>query len=439
MKSTIENTGGLERKIQIEVPANKVTTAFDRAYRALQKEANLKGFRKGKAPMDVIKSTYSEKVKGDVVQNLVSESYIAALQEHELNPISQPQVDFTFIEENKDFSFTATIEVRPEVNLKKFEKLKVEREVLTIDEKRIDEVIERIRESRVEMTPVLEDRPAQNGDTVEIDFNGLINGAPLEGGQAEKYPLELGSNSLIPGFEEAIVGMNVGGEANLKLNFPADYGNTELAGKPVEFNVKLHSIKKKTLPEVTDEFAKSLGGYEDLAGLKKAIRDDLEQDETKRISEDFKGRLLKELVKNNPVDVPDQLKTQQKAALVADVEKRLSQQGMSATDVAEYKKKWDSDFDETASFMIQSSFLIDALAEKWQMDATKDELKQKLEEYSKQTGLDMGKLKEFYGEGSRMNQLEHQITEQKVVNKLTELADIKDVAADKLKDKDQPQ
>ena len=315
MKSTLENTGGLERKIQVEVPKDAVEAEFERAYKALQKEANLKGFRKGKAPMDVIKTTYGDKVKGDVVQNLVSQGYVAALQEHKLNPISQPQVNFDTIDEGKDFSFTATIEVRPEVTLKKFEKLKVERELLEIDDKRIDEVIERIRESRVEMTPIIEDRPCQMGDVVEVDFNGLIDGAPLEGGQAEKYPLELGSNSFIPGFEEGLVGMSIGGEGTLNLKFPEDYGNADLSGKDVVFNVKLHSIKKKTLPEVNDEFAKGLGGYEDLAGLKTAIRNDIEQDEGKRISEDFKGRLLKELVKNNPVEVPDQLKTQQKAAL----------------------------------------------------------------------------------------------------------------------------
>lgn len=434
MKSTVENTGGLERKIEVQVPVEKVSSAFDRAYRALQKEAALKGFRKGKAPISAIKSNFGDRVKSDVIQDLINEAYVQALQEHKLNPITQPQVKFDSIDESMDFVFTATIEIRPEVQLKKIEKLKVEREKLSVDEKRIDDVIERLRESKTEMTPILEERPAADGDVVEIDFKGFVNGAPLEGGQAANYSLELGSQSLIPGFEEGIVGMNIGGNTKLQLKFPDHYGNTELAGKPVEFDVSLHSIKKKSLPEVNDDFAKSLGDYEDLASLKSAIQNDIEADEKKRIQDDFKSRLLKELVKENPVDVPENLRAQQKQALIADVEQRLNGQGMGPAEIQEYKQKWDSDFNETASFMIQSSFLIDALAEKWNFDATKDDVRVKLEEYAKQTGLEMTKLLEFYGDSSRMNQLEHQITEQKVVDKLTELADVTEVSADKLKE-----
>lgn len=432
MKSTVANTGGLGRKLSIEVPAAKVSGAFDRIFKQIQQTADLKGFRKGKAPLATIKSMYKDRVGQDVVQDLISEAYPQALNEHKLTPISQPQVHFGSLEENKDFSFTAEFEIRPEVSLKKYEGLTVPKEKLEIPKDRIDNVLDRLRQSKAELVPVLEDRPAEKGDTAEIDFFGKMDGQPLQGGEAKGFSLELGSNSFIPGFEEGVIGMKPGSTKTIDLKFPEDYGNTEIAGKPVSFDVTLHKLQKKRLPELNDDFAKSLGDYQSLAALTEIISKDLEAEESGRVKEEFKTRLLKELVKQNPVEVPEKLKMQQKAALVADVEKRLKSQGMGEAEAEEYKQKWDADFNETASFMIQSSFLIDALAEKLNVSVTAKELEERLQKYAQQTGIDFSRVKEYYGEGSRMSNLEYQVIEEKVVDKLTELSDVKEVPADQL-------
>lgn len=432
MKSTVENTGGLGRKLSIEVPAAKVTGAFDRIFKQIQKTADLKGFRKGKAPIATIKTMYKDRVGQDVAQDLISEAYPQALTEHNLTPISQPHVHFGQLEEDKDFSFTAEFEIRPEVTLKKYEGLSVQKEKLEIPSERVDTVLERLRQSKAELVPVLEDRPSQSGDTAEIDFFGKIDGQPLQGGEAKGFQLELGSNSFIPGFEDAVVGMRPGTTKTIDLKFPEDYGNAEIAGKPVSFDVTLHKLQKKKLPELTDDFAKSLGDYESMAALRQIIEKDLEAEEEGRVKEEFKTRLLKELVKQNPVDVPEKLKAQQKAALVADVEKRLRNQGMGNTEVEDYKAKWDADFNETAAFMIQSSFLIDTLAEKLNITVGVKELEERLQRYAQQTGIDFTRVKEYYSQGSRMGNLEYQVIEEKVVEKLTELANVKEVPADQL-------
>ncbi len=432
MKSSLEKTAGLGRKLKIEVPAEKVSSAFNKIYKDIQKNATLKGFRKGKAPLEKIKSIYGGQVKSDVVQDLISETYADAVTEHKLVPISQPNVHFDAIDEDSHFHYTAEFEVRPDINLKKFEHLKVSREALESDETRINNILERLQKSKAELVPLLEDRPAQKGDTADIDFVGTINGVPLEGGSAQNYALELGSDSFIPGFEDGLVGMKVGEKKTIDLKFPEDYGNAEIAGKPVSFAVTLNKLQKSRLPELNDEFAKGLGEYADLAALKQAVRNDIEEEEKKRINEEFKTRLLKELVKENPVEVPDRLKEQQKAALIQDVEKRLQNQGMNEADITEYKSKWAGDIDETASFMIQSSFLIDALAEKWNLNATRDEVADRMKRYAQQTGLDLKKIYEFYGQSGRLSQLEYQITEEKVVSKLTDLADVAEVPKDKL-------
>jgi trigger factor len=433
MKTSVEKTDTLGRKLSIEVPQENVASAFDRVYRQIQKNANIKGFRKGKAPLDMIKSLYSDKVRSDVLQDLVSEGYAKALSEHKLAPISNPDVKFDDLHENKGFQFTAEIEIRPEIKIKKYEKLKVEKEKLNVGPDRIDKILENIRGSRAEQVPVFEDRAVKTGDIAEIDFTGTMDGAPLQGGDAKNYKIEIGSNSLIPGFEDGIIGMKPGSSKDIHLNFPTDYGNAELAGKPVSFAIQLHKILANRLPELNDEFAKSLGGVDSLDALKAQIQKDLEAEESGRIQTELKSRILKALTKENPVDVPKGLLVSQRAALVKDVEKRIKDQGASDADLEEYKTKWSSDIDENAAFMIQSSFLVDQLATDLKLSATEKEIDDRITSYAATTGIELEKIKKFYSDSSRRNQLEYQITEEKVVGKLIELADIKEVSADQLK------
>lgn len=434
MKSALEKLEGLNRKLTIDVPAEKVSAAFDRAYKEIQKNATIKGFRKGKAPIATIRSVYADQVRQDVVQEVLSDAYQAALEEHSLDPIGYPKVKFDHMHEDKPFSFTAEVEIRPEVQLKKFEGLKVEKEKLEIDEQQIEDVLKNIRESNAKTVTLLEDRPAAMGDIAEIDFAGKIDGAPMENGSAENFPLELGSNRLIPGFESGIVGMNVGGSKTLNLSFPADYHAAEIAGKPVQFEIKLKSIKKKVIPELTDEMAAKVGPFKTVQELKDAIRKDIETNESRRIQDDLRNRLLKALVAENPIQIPQSLKQQQKDILMKDVEDRMRQQGMGNIDFDEYKKKWESDFEQTASFMVSSTFLIDALADKMGVRPTDADVKTKISAYAKDSGLEIAKIEEFYRDPDRRSRLMFQLTEEKVVDELLAKASVKEVAKSQLED-----
>lgn len=432
MKSSIEKLEGLERKLTIEVPADKIASAFDQAYKGIQKNANIKGFRKGKAPLNVIKKLYADRVQQDVLQDVVSDSYTTALDEHDLNPLTQPNVHFAGkLQEGSPFSYTAQFEVRPEVALKKYEGLSVEKQKLIIQEAQVESVLKNLRESRTTNTPILEDRTAQEGDIAEVDFKGTVDGQPLEGGQAENYQLELGSKSFIPGFEEGVVGMKVGSNKRIDIKFPDDYGHKDLAGKPVSFEVTLKKLNKKTLPELNDEFAKSVGGFENMDELKKAIEKDLTAQETKRINDDLKAQVLKALAKENPVEIPQALKASQKEALIQDVEKRMKDQGMTPDQFQEYKIKWDKEFDETAEFMIQSNMLVDKIASDQNLGASQKDIETKLDEYSKQTGIELKKIQDFYSDQGRLSQLHYQITEERVVEFLISKASVTEVEPEK--------
>ncbi len=432
MKSSLESPSTLGRKLNIEVPAAEVQAAFERALRMVQKNITIKGFRKGKAPLSTIRSLYGERVKQDVIQDIIQKNYVNALEQHSLEPISFPTIEFDPLEENKDFTFTAEFEVRPEVKLQQVEGLRVKKEKLWVTDEMVNNTIEEIRKSRAETIPVVEDRAAQNGDVAVIDFKGFVDGHELENGAAEGFSLELGSNTFIPGFEDGIVGMKPGSSKTLNLKFPEGYHVADLSGKPVEFQVTLKELKTKKLPELNDEFAKSIGPFETLAALKDTIRTDFEKRESKRIEDDLKNRVMKALVDRNPVEVPKSLLAEQKKALIDDFEKRMQQQGMDKAQFEEYKQKWDADFEQTASYMIQSSFLVDKLAQEHNLRATDSDIELKLQEFANSMGIELKQMKEFYKDRDRRARLAYQITEEKVLNYVISKANIDEVSKEEL-------
>lgn len=434
MKTNLEKVSSLQRKINVEVPIAVVQNTFNRIFQDLQREVTIKGFRKGRAPIGTIKSMYGDRIKQDVAQELIQMHYIKALTEHKLDPISNPEFEFDVPSESKDFSFSASFDVRPEVQLKKYEGLQVEKEKFHFDVKKVADVLENIRSSRATFEDVTEDRPAMIGDVSVVDFEGFVDGKPLENGTGTNHNLELGAKQFIDGFEKGVVGMKVGQEKTLNLNFPTPYHSADLAGKPVEFKVKLVGLKHKVLPELNDEFLKSLDGPASLEELKKTIHDDLESTEKKRIEDSYKNRLLKVLVKENPVEVPRSLLNDQKNSLIEDFKKRMSEQGMSPADFQDYVKKWDSDFEKTAAEMIQSSFLIDAIAQKHNLHCKDEDLEKKYKEYAAQTGIEETRIREFYGRPEQTSRLSYMISEEKVIDFLNKSAKVKEVSADELKD-----
>ncbi len=434
MKTNLEKVSSLQRKINVEIPTTVVQNTFNRIFQDLQKEVTIKGFRKGRAPLGTIRSMYGDRVKQDVAQELIQMHYIKALTEHKLEPISNPEFEFDVPSETQDFSFSASFDIRPEIQLKKYEGLEVEKEKFAFDDKKVAEVLENIRSSRATFEDVVEDRAAKVGDISVVDFEGFVDGKPLENGTGTNHNLELGAKQFIEGFEEGVTGMKIGQEKTLHLKFPTPYHSADLAGKPVEFKVKLVGLKHKVLPELSDEFLKSLGGPSNLEELKKTIHDDLESSEKKRIEDSFKNRLLKKLVKENPVEVPASLLKDQKNSLIEDFKKRMADQGMSPADFQDYVQKWDSDFEKTAAEMIQSSFLIDAIARKHDLHCKDEDLEQKYKEYSAQTGIEEARIREFYGRPEQTSRLSYMISEEKVIDFLNKSVKVKEVSADSLKD-----
>lgn len=434
MKAQVQITEGLQRKLNVEIAQDVVSSAFEKAYQDVQRQVEIKGFRKGKAPLATIKTMYKNRIQGDVAQDLIQKHYPVALQDQKIDPISYPEFEFEDPSEEKDFKFAAIFDVRPEVKVKKWEGLEVEKEKYVFDTAKIDQVINNIRNSKVTYVDVLDNRPAQLGDVSVIDFEGFVDGKALENGAGKDHNLELGSKQFIDGYEEGIVGMKIGETRTLDLKFPSPYHAAELEGKPVSFKVTLKSLKKKELPEFNDEMLKSIGANQTVEEFKKTIEQDTETSEKKRIEDNFKNRLLKKLVEANPVEVPASLLKDQKAALIEDFKKRMTEQGMQTAEFEDYVQKWDSDFAKTAGEMIQSSFLIDKLSQEHNLMCTQEDVEKRFEEYTKQTGIELARIKEWYGKPEQLSRLTYMITEEKVIKMITDKTKVKLVDAKDIKE-----
>jgi len=434
VKAQLQVTEGLQRKINVEIPTAIVKSAFDKIFQNIQRNVEIKGFRKGKAPMTTIKTMYKDRVVGDVAQDLIQAHYPLALKDQKVDPINYPEFEFEDPKENSDFSFAAIFEVRPEVKIKKWEGLEIEKEKVIFNEKKFEETLTNIRTSRATLVDVTENRPAVLGDTAILDFEGFVDGKPLENGTGKDHNLELGAKQFIEGFEDGIVGMKISETKTIGLKFPDPYHSLELAGKPVDFKVTLTGLKKKVLPELNDELIAQIGAKQTVEEFKATLKTDIEQSENKRIEEAFKNRLVKKLVEANPVDVPASLMKEQKATLIEDFKKRMTEQGMQPTEFEAYIQKWDSDFTKSAAEMIQSSFLIDKLAVEHNMICTQDDMNMKFVEYAKQTGLEETRIREWYAKPEQASRLTYMITEEKVIKMIIEKAKIKLVDAKELKE-----
>ena len=261
-----------EVKLEITIEAEKFEDAMKKVYFQNAKYFNIPGFRKGKAPMNIVEKYYGAQIfYEDAFNEVATEVYDKALEENKIEAVSRPEVDIIQMEKGKDLIFTAVVQTKPEVELGKYKGIEISKIEYSVEDKDIEHELGHMQEHNSRLITV-DDRPLENGDTATIDFEGFVDGVAFEGGKAEGHELEIGSGAFIPGFEDQLVGMNIDDEKEITVTFPKQYFSKDLAGKEAMFKVKLHEIKKKELPELDDEFAKDIREFDTLDELKKSIK-----------------------------------------------------------------------------------------------------------------------------------------------------------------------
>lgn len=329
--------------LEVEVPAEKLSRAVDEAVRALGRRTRVAGFRPGKAPRPVLERVLGPgAVLDEAVDRLVQSAYRDALLEQSILPLTNADVEIVQAEEGKPLIFKATVQVRPEVTLGDYRNFNFRPEIETIDDAKVDKVVEELRDQNASLSAV-EDRGARKGDYAVIKYVGTRDGTPFEGGSAERMPLIIGEDRLVPGFEDNLVGLSVGDTKGFDITFPEDYGEESLAGKEAHFEVELRELREKILPDADDDFARSMGDFEDLAVLRREIRARLERNALDKARHQFADRIIEYAVANATLDLPDVLVDQEVEVMHDEFRSSLARQGISEEAYLKVTSKTEAD------------------------------------------------------------------------------------------------
>ena len=389
MSVKVENTENKnEVKLSFVVEAEKFEEAMKKVYTKTAKYFNIPGFRKGKAPMQLVERQYgSEIFYEDAFNELVPDVYDAAIKENNVEAVSKPNIDITQMEKGKDLIFTATVQTKPEVKLGKYKGIEIKKIEYNVSDEDINHEIGHMQEKNSRLVSV-DDRPVENGDITVIDFEGSVDGVPFEGGKAEGHELEIGSNTFIPGFEDQIIGMKVDEERDIKVKFPDEYFSNDLAGKDAIFKIKLHEIKKKELPELDDEFAKDVSEFDTLEELKNSIKEKIDVENKNKEKYETEEEAIKAVCENTEIDIPSGMIEVEIDNMVKDIENRLSYQGLKLEQYLQMVGKTEEDmrkeFEDQAKKSVKSRLVLEAVVKAEKLEASEEEVGEKIKEMAKQ-------------------------------------------------------
>ena len=412
-------------KLTIEVAAEDLEKAMQNAYQKAKGRISIPGFRKGKAPRKMIEQMYGKGVfLEDAVNALIPEHYSKALAECDLEIVSQPTIDITQAEPGKALIFTAEVATKPEVTLGDYKGVEVPKTEINVTDEDVDAEIKKEQEKN-SRTINVEDRGAQLQDVVTIDFEGSVDGVPFDGGQATEYPLTLGSNTFIPGFEEQLVGAKVGDDVDVKVTFPEEYQAKELAGKEAVFKCAVKKIEAKELPELDDDFAKDVSEFDTLAEYKEHVKTNLverKENEAKRAKEDA---AVDKAIENAQMDIPEAMLQTQCRQMLDDFSRRMQSQGLSMDQYFQFTgmtaEKMMEDMKPQALKRIQTRLVLEKVAEVENIQPTEEEVNEEISKMAEAYKMEADKLKELLGE-RELEQMKKDMAVQKAVTVIADAA-----------------
>ncbi|NUI80761.1 trigger factor [Staphylococcus borealis] len=402
MTATWEKKEGNEGLLKVTVPAEKVDKALDQAFKKVVKQINVPGFRKGKVPRPIFEQRFGvEALYQDAVDILLPEAYGEAIDETGINPVAQPEINVTQIEKGKDFEFEATVTVEPEVQLGDYKGLEIEKQDSELTDEDLQEAIDHSLGHLADMV-VKEDGAVENGDTVNIDFDGYVDGEQFEGGQADGYDLEIGSGSFIPGFEDQLVGVKTGEEKDVVVTFPEEYHAEELAGKEATFKTKVNEIKYKEVPELDDEIANELDSEANSVDeYKENLRKRLSEQKAEEAKNVEKEEAINKATDNVTIDIPQAMIDTELDRMVQEFGQRIQQQGLdlqtyfqiSGQDESQLREQMKDDAEQR----IKTNLTLSAIADKENIEATDEDIDKELEKMSKQFNISVEDIKNTLG------------------------------------------
>ncbi|MCJ7833872.1 trigger factor [Cuneatibacter sp. NSJ-177] len=419
MSVKVENLEKNLAKLTVEVPVEKLEESIDQVYRKAKNQITLPGFRKGKAPRKMIEKYYGADVfLEDAVNELIPVAYEEACGECELEIVSQPEIEYEQVEAGKPVIFTATVATRPEVTLGEYKGLEVESKPVEVTEEEILAELKKEQEKNATMKTV-DDRAVEDGDIIELAFEGFVDGAPFEGGKSDNYPLTIGSHSFIPGFEEQLIGAVIGEEKNVDVTFPEEYHAKELAGKPAVFKCTVHTIKVKELPELDDEFASEVSDFETLDEYKEDVKKKLTENKEKEAKIAKEDALVDKIIENSQMEVPELMITSQARSMVSEFGQRLQSQGLNLQQYMQYTGQTEAQMidqmKEQALKRIQTRLVMEAIVAAESLVATEEDVEEEIKKMAEAYGMDVEQVKTYMDEEQK-EQMKMNIAVQKAID-----------------------
>ncbi|PIP90825.1 MAG: trigger factor [Bdellovibrionales bacterium CG12_big_fil_rev_8_21_14_0_65_38_15] len=427
MSYQLQAVNDCTKKLVFNFETLDLTTEIKAAVVKKQKSTNLKGFRKGKAPLAMVEQIYGPQLEGEALNSFVQNKVFEAITAEKLRVVGYPAFENMKYEAGKSVSFEAVVEIFPEIKLKDVSGLSFEMDSTAVNDEDLEQLKKNYLASKAEMTEMADaSAKLTNGQFAVLNFQGVQeNGERPENMKGEEFLLEIGSNQFIPGFEEGMVGMKKGEKKNIELTFPADYHMDALKNAKVTFETELLEIKERNFPELTDELAKEFG-YADAAEFKTKNLDMLTKQKDRAAKEKLHQDILNKLIEENKFDVPKTMVEQQEQHVRDDISNNLKQQGFNDKMLSEYFSRWASDVTTKAEFQVKSGLILDTLAKDYKVEASESDLAAKIDEMAASSGLEKAKIEEYYlGNEKLKNNLMYAIREEKTFDQLRSKVKVK--------------
>ncbi len=430
MKVSVESLSQVRRKVRVEIPPETVTRELDKAYRQLSRTVRIRGFRPGKVPLAMLKRQYESQVQNETGLQLVKDTVTEALKQGEIEAVSDPQLDREPLLEGEPFRYSVVVEVKPAIAVKDYGKIPVRRKQVQVSDEELDVQLELRRQASAFLRTFGEGRPIRQGDHVLLDFKSFTGARPVPGGEANGYQLEVGAKRFNPELEEKLLGAVKGEQRNIEVAFAADHPNKNLAGKTVRFEVVVKDVMERLVPELSDEFARTMGTVQTVGELRQLIRQQLEKQKAKAIDAEVRQQLVDELIARNPFEVPQGMVEQELQRTLETVRYRLAAQNVTLEQAGVREDSFRQQNRDRAERSARANLLLERLTAEQRLVVSDEELEEGLRQSAEELNRPLDKVKDFYTKNNLIEPLRRQLLEDKAVRFLLDQALITEVPPD---------
>ena len=427
MKVSVKVISPVARKIDVELPEEKVNQQLKKAYSQLNRSVKVKGFRPGKVPITILKRHYADQVAHDVGLDLVNETLMEALEQTEIQVVSQSDLERGPLQEGEPFRYSFVVEAKPEIEVSEYKKLPAQKERLSVTDTEVEAELQARRQANAYLRNLAKLRPIEQGDHALLDFKTFVEGRPVPNGESKGFLLEVGGNSFHADFETKLIGTSKGDQTEIEVSYPADYGNKHLAGKIATFQVEVKDIKERVLPDLDDDFAKDLGEFETLEELRAAVRQEVVEKKREQINNEIGRQLIEELISRNSFEVPQGMVERELQSMIDTVLYRLQAQNLTLEQAGIDENIFKERNREMAEKKVRKSILLERIGVRENMEISDEDLEAGLRRSAENSQQPYEQIRGFYEKSNLIEPFKQQLMEEKIIEFLKDHAEITEV------------